>query len=136
MMIGLSRVRSMATLLILAVLAALPSVIQSQLNQLMDSVPEECQGAEDAEFDMAIGCVLENFVECIAIKGVLSTFTDLPSAENITDCEDVEAPFCEIVETCEVCQANFEVLIKCIVLNDPLIDGNVTDLVDVCGFEC
>ena len=135
-MIAFSSVRSMVTVLVLVVLAALPSVIYSQLD-FLDAVPEECKGTEDAEFDMAMGCVFENWQDCFGVTTKLTAFQDLPSAENITDCEDIELPFCDITTTCTPCHANFESLIKCIVLFDPLIDANVTELVDdVCDFTC
>ena len=113
----------------LDVLSLIPS-------EMLELVPEECRDSDDSEFAVAVGCAMDNLVECIGLLRVLPQFEDIPSAANVTDCEDIQEPFCDIAGTCPPCLELFDDVIRCMVLNSPEIDANVTELVDSCSLDC
>lgn len=142
-MIAFSRIRSTAAVLVVAVLAVLPNVIYSQVNMMMSLIPKEllemvpdvCHEAPTSEFPIALSCAIENLGSCSGLLQVLPNFMDLPSPENVTECEDIQVPFCGIASTCMTCMQEFDDLIRCIVLFDDMIDANVTELVDGCNLD-
>lgn len=104
--------------------------------EIVELVPEACRDSGDSEFSVAVGCAMENLAECIGLLSVLPQFEEIPSAANVTDCEDIQEPFCDIAGTCPPCLEMFDDVIRCMVLNSPEMDANVTELVDSCSLSC
>ena len=125
------------------VLSVLPTSTTGQLDimslipgDILEAVPLPCRDGEDAEFPIAVNCGVSRLLECRGLLGVLDEFQNIPSAENVTECIDIEEPFCAIASTCEPCLEEFDILIRCIVLNSDFIDTNVTELIDGCPLTC
>jgi hypothetical protein len=121
------------------------SVVDGQLNvmsmipdDILNGIPEECRGNAHAFFDLSVTCAIENLAQCIGIISLVEEFGNIPSAENITDCIDINEPFCTFADACTVCAAEFEDLVNCIVLNsvDTLLTQNQTDYIESCSLSC
>jgi hypothetical protein len=107
-------------------------------DEILNAVPEECRGSADAEFDSSVNCAVGNLLKCAKILEVVNEFGNIPSAENITDCIDINEPYCKFVDACSVCADEFESLVTCIVLktDDTLLSQNQTDFIDSCSLSC
>merc|ERR1712086_343091 len=99
-------------------------------------------GAEDSALNAAITCAtgMGNLLQCSGLLGVLDQFEDLiPSnADDITSCQAITDPFCEIATKCTPCLAEFEALTRCIVEenDEGLIDAAIINLVAGCSLAC
>lgn len=99
---------------------------------LLALVPEVCQEGNSAEFQEAVGCAFALFSRgCAGIIGKLGEFQNIPSAEEIETCEDIQVPFCNIATACEPCMMEFDALFRCIIRNDPLADSTMIDTIDL-----
>ena len=99
---------------------------------LLALVPEVCQDGDSAEFQEAVGCAFMHFSQgCAGIIGKLGEFQNIPSAEEIETCEDIQVPFCSIASECEQCKMEFDALFRCIIRNDPLADSTMIDTIDL-----
>lgn len=104
--------------------------------ELIEVVPEVCRDGESAEFQEAIWCAFLLFSRgCAGIIGKLGEFQNIPSAEEIETCEDIQIPFCDIATTCEQCMTEFDALFRCIIRNDPLADFTMVDTIDLFAEE-
>eukprot|EP00536_Pseudo-nitzschia_multiseries_P012430 jgi/Psemu1/309117/fgenesh1_kg.476_\ len=127
----------------LALLAVLLSALPTTSNafdvlalippEILGAVPDECQDSDAAEFPVAVNCAMANLAQCSGILSVMPVFEEIPSAENVTECVDVQEPYCAIATTCPPCMEDFDALVRCMVLNSDGIDMNVTELVDSCS---
>ena len=149
-MVSVSRLTGPCSLALFAVsLLALPlaitglDIISMLPSSILDMLPLPCLEGESAEFPMAVNCAVANLAQCSGLLTALPTFEEIPSAvENATECVDIQEPFCDIAGTCPPCLDEFDVLIRCIVLNSPEIadfnitESNITDLVDSCALTC
>lgn len=103
-------------------------------------IPPFCQVAEDSALNEAINCATGSMLQCAGLLGVLDQFEDLiPSnADDITSCQAITDPFCEIATKCEPCLAQFEALTRCIVKesDEGLIDTAIINLVAGCSLAC
>jgi len=105
-------------------------------NDLLALVPKEC--LEDGpELDDIVGCVTKpsNFFGCLGLLGSLDP-DSIPDPADIEECSDIEVPFCAVVAECEGCGVEIDALMRCIVVNSPGVDGNITDLVETCTLDC
>merc|ERR1740117_2441540 len=99
-------------------------------DEILDGIPEECRGNTDAEFDSS--------VTCAGIISLVEEFGNIPSGENITDCIDINEPYCTFVDACSVCADEFESLVNCIVLksDETLLTQHQTDFIESCSLSC
>ena len=125
------------------VLSVLPTLTTGQFNvmalippAILELIPEPCRDGDDAEFAVAVNCGVNKLMECSGLLTVMNEFENIPSAENVTECADIEEPFCAIAGTCEPCLEEFDILIRCMVSNSELVDANVTELIDGCSLIC
>jgi hypothetical protein len=141
-MIASSRILAIAAISAV-VLAALPSstdswimgLIESNAPDLLELVPEVCREDDNSEFQEAVTCAFDKLLECGGIIQVLPDFLDMPSLDNITECIDIQEPFCAIASTCTPCIEEFDTLIRCMVLNEHMLGENATDLLDSCALD-
>ena len=104
-------------------------------------VPSECQdtgeeGVEGGpELDDALACVVSNLMECRGLISVLDPDL-IPGPGEISNCTDVEEPYCDIEKECEACSAVISSLMQCIVTNTEGMDENTTALVESCDLIC
>jgi len=130
----------------LALLAVLLSALPSISNgfdmmallppDIVDLVPPACNDSDDAEFPVAVDCAMENLAQCMGLLSVMPQFEDIPAAEDVSDCIDIQEPFCDIALTCPPCMEHFDTLIRCMVANSEGMDANTTALVDSCSLGC
>ncbi len=121
-----------------AIFASLPSsthgfdVMMIIPQEVLAVVPEVCQDGDSAEFQEAVGCAFMLFSRgCAGIIGKLGEFQNIPTAEEIETCEDIQVPFCNIATACEQCMMEFDALFRCIIRNDPLADSTMVDTIDL-----
>merc|ERR1712086_992807 len=99
-------------------------------------------GAEDSALNAAITCAtgMGNLLQCSGLLGVLDQFEDLipKNADDITSCQAITDPFCDIATKCTPCLAEFEALTRCIVeeSDEGLIDALIIDLLAGCSLAC
>ena len=107
-------------------------------DEILDGIPEECRGNTDAEFDSSVTCAITNLAQCAGIISLVEEFGNIPSADNITDCMDINEPYCTFVDACSVCADEFESLVNCIVLksDETLLTQNQTDFIESCSLSC
>jgi hypothetical protein len=105
-------------------------------SDILEDIPEECRGNDDAEFDSSVICAISNLSKCFGIVSLIDEFSDIPNAENITDCIEINEPYCKFVDACSVCADEFESLVTCIVLKSDGISQNQTDFIDSCSLGC
>ena len=107
-------------------------------DEILDGIPEECRGNTDAEFDSSVTCAVTNLAQCAGIISLVEEFGNIPSGENITDCIDINEPYCTFVDACSVCADEFESLVNCIVLksDETLLTQNQTDFIESCSLSC
>ena len=67
---------------------------------------------------------------------LIPEFAKLPLPEDVDTCDDVQTPFCLFAEACAPCDAEFEALVTCFVLQSDNISPAVTDLVNGCSLGC
>merc|ERR1740117_347529 len=107
-------------------------------DEILDGIPEECRGNTDAEFDSSVTCAVTNLAQCAGIISLVEEFGNIPSAENITECIDINEPYCTFVDACSVCADEFESLVNCIVLksDETLLTQHQTDFIESCSLSC
>ena len=137
-MIASARILAIAAISAL-VLAALPTstdgwfmgLIEAMVPELLDLVPDVCKEDDNSEFQLAVGCAFDKLDECIDIITALPELEEIPSMiadmDNITECFDIQEPFCAIAGNCLPCIGEFDTLIRCMVLNDPML---VVDIIE------
>mmetsp|Transcript_43638 Transcript_43638/g.44321 ORF Transcript_43638/g.44321 Transcript_43638/m.44321 type:complete len:166 (-) Transcript_43638:682-1179(-) len=105
---------------------------------IMNAIPSNCTGNEDAEFELAIDCAAGMIIDskCFGLIPLIGEFGNIPSASEIETCEDINDPFCTFATACEPCAAAFEALVTCVVLTTEDIDQNTTDFIDSCSLAC
>eukprot|EP00533_Pseudo-nitzschia_delicatissima_P014844 CAMPEP_0197263644 /NCGR_PEP_ID=MMETSP1432-20130617/1298_1 /TAXON_ID=44447 /ORGANISM="Pseudo-nitzschia delicatissima, Strain UNC1205" /LENGTH=174 /DNA_ID=CAMNT_0042728175 /DNA_START=80 /DNA_END=604 /DNA_ORIENTATION=- len=132
-MIAPSRILSILAFLAV-VLVTLPSltsgfdVMALIPQELLDKIPDVCRATDDSEFQEAVNCAFDNLATCSAIIGKLKIFQELPTLDEISECEDIQDPFCEIATTCPICMDKFDTAVRCIVRSDPTIETRSIDL--------
>ena len=108
--------------------------------EVLAIIPPFCQVAEDSALNEAISCAMGSMLQCAGLLGVLDQFEDLiPSnADDITSCQAITDPFCEIATKCTPCLAQFEALTRCIVeeSDEGLIDASIINLLAGCSLAC
>mmetsp|Transcript_608 Transcript_608/g.1446 ORF Transcript_608/g.1446 Transcript_608/m.1446 type:complete len:146 (-) Transcript_608:241-678(-) len=129
-------------LLVVVLLAIFPHPMNGQFGaDLLSFVPSEC--SEDdmmgggQELDDVLGCVLapSNLFRCFGLTSVLDPDL-IPDPSDITDCVDIEDPYCLIEAECDPCSEVIKALMRCIVVHSNGVDANVTELVEECPFDC
>mmetsp|Transcript_16234 Transcript_16234/g.33365 ORF Transcript_16234/g.33365 Transcript_16234/m.33365 type:complete len:165 (-) Transcript_16234:922-1416(-) len=141
--------RSFRFTLLTVLLAILPSPLNGQFgdfgidSDLLGFVPPECQepparsSAEGVvggpELNDVLQCVLapSNLFRCLGLVNLLDPDL-IPDPAEITDCSDIEEPYCEIEAECEPCNGVIESLMRCIVVHSEGVDANITELVETC----
>jgi len=104
---------------------------------ILSSIPDDCRGNDDAELEMAVNCGVTNINDCTRLMSLIPEFGNIPSASEIENCDDINAPFCLFTEACETCSSDFEALVTCIVLkSEGLFNQNTTDFIDSCSLGC
>ena len=100
------------------------------------AIPQECKGNDDAELEQAVQCAVNNLSSCGGLVTLIPEFATLPLPEAVDTCDDVQTPFCLFAEACAPCDAEFEALVTCFVLQSDNISKAVEDLVNGCSLGC
>lgn len=100
------------------------------------AIPQECKGNDDAELEQAVQCAVDNLTSCGGLVTLIPEFATLPLPEAVDTCDDVQTPFCLFAEACAPCDAEFEALVTCFVLQSDNISKAVEDLVNGCSLGC
>jgi len=103
---------------------------------IKQAIPQECKGNADAELEQAVECAVNNLTNCGGLVTLIPEFATLPLPEDVDTCDDVQTPFCLFAEACAPCDAEFEALVTCFVLQSDNISPAVTDLVNGCSLGC
>merc|ERR1711865_1175597 len=103
---------------------------------IKQAIPQKCKGNADAELEQAVECAVNNLTNCGGLVTLIPEFATLPLPEDVDTCDDVQTPFCLFAEACAPCDAEFEALVTCFVLQNDNISPAVTDLVNGCSLGC
>ena len=125
--------------LFIVLVSILPAPILGQIgSELLAFVPAACQEEQGGlELDDVLGCVFasSNLFRCIGLVEVLDPDL-IPDPADITDCTDIEEPYCEIERECEACNGVIQSFLKCVVINSDGVNAFITELVETCPLEC
>ena len=118
-------------------LAGMAGMVMGMIpDPIKGAIPQECKGNDDAELEQAVDCAVNNLSNCGGLVTLIPEFATLPLPEAVDTCDDVQTPFCLFAEACAPCDAEFEALVTCFVLQSDNISKAVEDLVNGCSLGC
>ena len=118
-------------------LAGMAGMVMGMIpDPIKGAIPQECKGNDDAELEQAVQCAVDNLTSCGGLVTLIPEFATLPLPEAVDTCDDVQTPFCLFAEACAPCDAEFEALVTCFVLQSDNISKVVEDLVNGCSLGC
>jgi len=106
---------------------------------ILSTIPDDCRGNNDTEFEMAVNCGLTNIKRCARLLSLLPELGSIvhSSPSEYETCDDINEPLCLFTEACDTCSSDFEALVTCIVLSEGLFNQNTTtDFIDSCSLGC